>query len=85
MAPVHTKMHLRSVRVLKKDIAYVRWMLESHDGLATPTTRPGTDDVLDLLIAPDFVDEFDSLLRAIGEEILLEEVPIPLTTSLQES
>ena len=84
MEPLPFKMQLRSIRVLKRDIAYVRWMLESHDGMATPTTRPGTDDVLDLLVAPDFTEEFDALLRAIGEEIFLEDVAVPSGTSLQE-
>lgn len=83
MAVLETRMILRSIRVSKRDIAYVRWMLESHDGMATPTTRPGTNDILDLLIAPDFSVEFDALLAALGEEISMEFVPEPLTTSLQ--
>lgn len=77
-------MMLRSIRVEKKDISYVRWMLESHDGMATPTTRPGTDDILDLLVAPDFFEEFSELLAALGEEILVETVASPQTTPLQE-
>ncbi len=84
MTGSYPKMLLRSIRVLKKDIAYVRWMLESHDGMATPTTRPGTDDVLDLLVAPDFVEEFDALLLAIRDEIFVEDVAAPNATSLQE-
>jgi hypothetical protein len=78
------KMQLRSVRVEKKDIAYVRWMLESHDGMATPTTRPGTNNILDFLVASDFILEFDSLLSALSEEIPLEHVDAPPFTSLQE-
>jgi hypothetical protein len=83
MSNRETKMILRSIRVEKKDIAYVRWMLESHDGMATPTTRPGTDDVLDLLVAPDFFEDFNALLAALSEEIFVETVTSPETTSLQ--
>ena len=79
-----TKMQLRSIQVEKRDIAYVRWMLESHDGMATPTTRPGTDNILDLLIAPDFVDEMEALLAALAEEIPVTTVTPPKNTSLQE-
>jgi hypothetical protein len=83
MACLQTKMLLRSIRVEKKDISYVRWMLESHDGLATPTTRPGTNDILDFLVAPDFADEFDDLLSALSKEIFVEAVEQPTSTSLQ--
>ena len=84
MTGPNTKMRLRSIRVDKRDIAYVRWMLESHDGMATPTTRPGTNDILDLLIAPDFADEMDSLLAALSEEISVTPVASPAVTPLQE-
>ncbi len=78
------KMQLRSIQVDKKDIGYFRWMLESHDGMATPTTRPGTEDILDLLVAADFADEFDALLSALCEEISLRYVDPPFATSLQD-
>jgi hypothetical protein len=72
-----TKMRIRSIRVKKYDIGYIRWLLESHDGMATPTTREGTSDVLDILIAPDFFDEFDEFLQALSHELELEPVPTP--------
>ena len=84
MALLNTKMQLRSIQVEKRNIAYVRWMLESHDGMATPTTRPGTDNILDLLIAPDFAEEMEALLAALAEEIPVTTVPPPENTSLQE-
>ena len=70
-------MILRSVRVNREHISYLKWLLESHDGLATPTTRDGTPDVVDLLVAPDFVDETEALLDALVEEIGLERVAPP--------
>jgi hypothetical protein len=76
------KMLLRSIRVNKNNIGYIRWLLESHDGMATPTTREGTDDILDLLIAPDFKDDFDAFLAALSEEIGVELVDLPHTPPL---
>jgi hypothetical protein len=75
-------MVLRSVRVNRAHISYLKWLLESHDGLATPTTRDGAPDVVDLLIAPDFVDDLEALLDALIEEIGLERVAPPATSPL---
>jgi hypothetical protein len=70
-------MLLRSVRVNRAHISYLKWLLESHDGLATPTTRDGTPDIVDLLVAPDFEGELEALLDALVEEIGLERVAAP--------
>jgi len=70
-------MILRSVRVGRDQIGFMRWLLESHDGLATPTTRAGTDDIIDFLVAPDFADEFDALLEAVRDELKLVEIEAP--------
>lgn len=72
-----TKMLLRSIRVDKSRISYLRWLLESHDGMATPTTREGTDDIIDLLVAPDFEKDLDELLEAVHLEIGVERVDPP--------
>jgi hypothetical protein len=73
----HRGMLLRSIKVEKRSISYLRWLLESHDGLATPTTRPGTDDVIDLLVAPDMAADLDELLAALVSEMRVEHVAGP--------
>jgi hypothetical protein len=73
----HPKMLIRSIRVDKHQIGYIKWLLESHDGMATPTTREGTADILDLLVAPDFEAEFDAFLEGLSEEIPYETVDLP--------
>lgn len=78
------KMLLRSIRVERRHIGYVKWLLESHDGMATPTTRPGSDDILDLLVVSDFEKEMDELISALAEEIGVERLPLPESTPLQE-
>jgi hypothetical protein len=77
MAKAGTKMILCSVRVGRHQIGYLKWLLESHDGMATPTTREGSKDIVDLLISPDFVQEVEELLDALVEEIDLQRVPPP--------
>ncbi len=66
-----------SIRIEKKDIGYLKWLLESHDGLATPTTRDDTVDIIDLLVSPDFGAEVEALLEALKEEMTLEIVDTP--------
>ena len=75
-------MIMRSVKVGREHIGYLKWLLESHDGMATPTTREGVDDVVDLMVAPDFADELDELLDAISLEIDLSRVPVPVKPPL---
>jgi len=70
-------MILRSVRVGREHIGYLKWLLESHDGMATPTTREGHDDVVDLMVAVDFEKEVDDLLSALVEELDLVVIPPP--------
>ena len=82
MSTQSQKMLLRSIRVDKNNIGYIRWLLEAHDGMATPTTRDGTEDILDLLIAPDFEADFDAFLAALAEEIPVEIVELPQTPPL---
>ena len=82
MSTQSQKMLLRSIRVDKNNIGYIRWLLESHDGMATPTTREGEGDILDLLIAPDFEEDFDAFLVALAEEIPVELVALPDTPPL---
>lgn len=74
-----------SIRVDKRHIGYIKWLLESHDGMATPTTREGCDDVIDLLVAPDFSREFEEFLEALRTELPLERVPLPPHPPLQPS
>ena len=82
MKEIETKMLLRSIRVGKSHIGYIKWLLESHSGMATPTTREGTEDIIDLLVAPDFEQEFDELLEALGDEMAVEKVETPDTPPL---
>jgi hypothetical protein len=76
------KMVLRSIRVPEQHIGYLKWLLESHDGLATPTTRDDEPDVVDLLVAPDFVEDLDELLAALEEELGAVRVASPARSPL---
>ena len=82
MSDLSKTMIMRSVKIGREHIGYLKWLLESHDGMATPTTRDGSDDVVDLMVAPDFVEELDELLDAVSLEIGLIRVPEPSKSPL---
>lgn len=72
----------RVIRVRKEDSAYVYFMLESNEGIASYSTlafKPGdAHRDLELRIPPDFVPEVDSLLaRLRGEIDVVEITPEP--------
>jgi len=72
-----SSMILTSVRVGREHIGYLKWLLESHDGLATPTTRDGEPDVVDLMVPSDFARDLDDLLDALADEIPISRVSPP--------
>ncbi len=70
----------RTIRVRKEDSAYVYFMLESYEGIASYSTlesKPGdAHRDLELRIPPDFVGEVDRLLAQLrGEFDVIELEP----------
>ncbi len=63
----------KKIRVRKEDSAFVYFMLESYEGIASYSTLPHTvgdsHRDLELRIPPDFVSEVDELLGSLGEMI----------------
>ncbi len=64
----------RYFQINRRDIAYFRFILEAHEGLATLSTLDARKGAVGLTIADDFVDEVDSLLAALGKEIVMTEI-----------
>lgn len=69
-------MEKRKVTVLKKylklnrkHISYVQFLIESYEGLATVTTVDKNAAIIELSIMPDFVSDIDQILDDIRKEI----------------
>jgi hypothetical protein len=77
-------MIVRSIKVNKNQIGYMRWCLESHDGIANPTTRAEDPTIIDLTIASDFLDDALLLIEALKSEIGIKEVSPPQQSPLQK-
>jgi len=70
----------RYFQINRRDIAYFRFILEAHEGLATLSTLDARRGTVVLSIPGDFVDDVDSLITALGEEITMTEIDNPLGT-----
>lgn len=53
----------------KKHIAYVNFLFEAYDGIGVVRTADPEDGMLEILVAPDFEQDFRRIAKAIGEEL----------------
>ncbi|WP_373499347.1 DUF4911 domain-containing protein [Desulfococcus sp.] len=61
-------------RVDRREIAFLKFVLEACDGIATMRTIDGPSETVLLSISPGCEHEVDSVLRGLGKEILMERV-----------
>ncbi|MBW2545245.1 MAG: DUF4911 domain-containing protein [Deltaproteobacteria bacterium] len=64
----------RDLRLNRRDIAYVKYILEGYEGLATVTTIDRSKSVVQLSILPDFASDVDGILEALKKEIDICEI-----------
>ena len=63
------EMLLRNLRIDRRDMAYLKYILEGYEGLATVTTIQRGEPVVRLSVAPDFSADVDGILEALQGEI----------------
>ena len=59
----------------KRDIAYLVSLFEGYDSLAVVRTLDNSRGLVELMVAPDFLDDTRRLLDALKEEMPLKLVP----------
>ena len=64
----------RNLRLHRRDIAYVKYILEGYEGLATVTTIDRSESVVQLSLVPDFISDVDGILEALKREIDICEI-----------
>jgi Domain of unknown function (DUF4911) len=57
------------LRVPPVEIAYVKFVFESYEGIAVVRTLDRKAAVLELLVAPDFADEARRILESLRPEV----------------
>ena len=69
-------------RVQRKNIAFVKFILEAYDGMAVMRTLDPYEGVVELIIAPDFEKEVNEILDSLRDEVELH--PIDPPTYIEE-
>ncbi len=64
-------------KVDRCDIAYLRFIVESYEGLATLSTVDARKGIVSLSAPRCFAGDVDLLVRALGSEIPLKETAFP--------
>jgi Domain of unknown function (DUF4911) len=77
LSAVHPDVVPILLRVPRRDIAYVKFVIESYEGVAVTRTVDPAAGLVVVLVAPDFLLAAQRLLAALGAEGACEEVDSP--------
>ncbi len=64
--------HSLFLRIRRKDIAYLKFIIESYEGMALVRTKDPDQAIVELMIAPGWESEVEKVLEALRKEILIE-------------
>jgi hypothetical protein len=64
-------------RIGRKDIAYLKFLIESYEGMAVLRTKDPHEAIVELMVAPGWENEMDGVVKGIQREICMEAVPWP--------
>lgn len=56
-------------KVDKKNIAFLKFVLEAYDGMAVIRTLDPREGVIELMIAPDFEKDVEEILDSLRDEV----------------
>ncbi len=62
----------RYFRVHRKDIAYFKFIIESHEGMAVVRTKDPHEAIVELMIAPGSEEDVEEVLEGLRKEIPIE-------------
>ncbi|WP_306533912.1 DUF4911 domain-containing protein [Geobacter sp.] len=64
----------RYFQVARRDLAYLKFIVEAHEGLATLSTADRETSTVVITYSSYFTEEMNSLLESLGTEIAMQEV-----------
>jgi hypothetical protein len=64
------------LKLKRKDISYIKFILEGYEGLGIVTTIDKSKALIEISMMPDFVSDINEILDALQEEIVFQEVDI---------
>jgi len=66
--------HSRYLRIHRKDIAFFKFIIESHEGMAVVRTKDPHEAIVELMVAPGWEKEVEEVLEGLRKEIPIENV-----------
>ncbi len=65
----------RYFRLHRKDIAYLKFIVESYEGMAVVRTKDPYEAIVELMVAPGWEKDLEEVLEGLQKEIPLEPLP----------
>jgi len=64
--------HSEYFRLRRKDIAYFKFIIESHEGMAVVRTKDPHEAIVELMIAPGWEKDVEEVLDGLRGEMTIE-------------
>jgi hypothetical protein len=62
-------------RLRREDIAYLKFIIESYEGMAVVRTKDPYEAIVELMVAPGWEKDLEEVLGELQKEISLEPLP----------
>jgi hypothetical protein len=72
------------IRVDRREICFIKFILEAYEGIATMTTIDPCQGIVLLRIAPGCEEEVEALLRDLGKDIMMDVFDSSMKTLFDE-
>jgi hypothetical protein len=72
---MNRKTTLRYFRVDRREIAFLKFIIEAYEGLAMVSTEDAQKGIMKFGIAPGCETEFDALMAELRKEVLVADFP----------
>ena len=63
-------------RVDRREIAFIRFIIEAYDGLAVVTTLDSDTGLIEFQIAPGCEQDVETILQDLKQDIMMEKTPL---------
>ena len=64
-------------RIRRKDIAYLKFILESYEGLGVLRTIDPRGGIVEVMVPPGMEKDMEMVLEGLGDEIPMERIEYP--------
>jgi len=64
----------RYYRIDRREISFLKFILEAYDGLAVVTTLDSTKGIISITIAPGCIQDAEEIIQGLQNEIMIEKV-----------